>query len=167
MNGLVAFIYSTWALKGPHTSINSAKYSHSSEFIRSNLGLFLPKDLTSNLLITATPNNWIQNNYAAICQRFSVCTCSWGPLLLLILSSSCLFCSICWKDIRLFFRSSSLVVRSSAASCWDPAAPSSLCWCCWSAVWLRADKLATFCSISRNISCRPANKHTRIQSRPL
>lgn len=76
-----------------------------------------------------------------------------------LLFSVCWCCSSCWKPTRLAFSSSSLEESSSASSCWLPTASSSCCCCCcWSAAWRRADRVATFCSISRNISCTLAWK---------
>lgn len=76
----------------------------------------------------------------------------------MLLSSPCRSCSSRWKPTRLAFRSSSLEESRSAASCWDPTAPSSSCR--WSAAGPSADRLATFCSISRNISCTITQSQT-------
>lgn len=80
------------------------------------------------------------------------CSCT------MLLSSPCRSCSSRWKPTRLAFRSSSLEESRSAASCWDPTAPSSSCR--WSAAGPSADRLATFCSISRNISCTITQSQT-------
>lgn len=62
-------------------------------------------------------------------------------------SSPCPSCSSCWKDTSLTFRSSSLEIRSSAASRWDAS-----CDFCRSRAQLCSDRLETFTSISWIIS---------------